>query len=339
MSHRIKSLDTLRALAIIFVFIAHTIKSYGLNNWATHLQFGGIGVDLFFVLSGWLLGNQLFRDANKGVINVKSFWIKRWIRTVPVYYAVLTATILQQILTGNPELAKIDYYVFIQNYSTNLEILYISWSLAVEEQFYLFIAPFVLLLYKVPSKYRLSALFLLLALPSIFRILGWYSSDIETHVRVDGCIVGVIAAFIKNNHKKLHDRISEKSKYLFTISILFFSSIIIYRSITDNTIYISPLLISIGFFFWVYFSISNKTVMNYFYFKGAYYIATRSYCIYLLHPESYAIARRLGIEQYDFYIFFVFTVIVTIILSEILHRIVEVPSLKIKESIGSKTNA
>ncbi|MET0242867.1 MAG: acyltransferase family protein, partial [Flavitalea sp.] len=84
------NLDLLRATAITVVFIHH-IGQYTQN--VPHffdrvMEFGVFGVDLFFVLSGWLIGGIFFREyAQKGEVNLTSFWARRWLRTMPPYYA------------------------------------------------------------------------------------------------------------------------------------------------------------------------------------------------------------------------------------------------------------
>ena len=65
MNYRIMSMDVLRAAAILLVIIGHSVLSYGSPSNLAPFQFGGTGVDLFFVLSGWLLGGQLFKELQR----------------------------------------------------------------------------------------------------------------------------------------------------------------------------------------------------------------------------------------------------------------------------------
>jgi peptidoglycan/LPS O-acetylase OafA/YrhL len=76
------------------------VLSYGSPSYLAPLQFGGTGVDLFFLLSGWLIGSQLFTEKQKSsTIDVKRFWIRRWMRTMPAYFVVLLATLAQLSFT------------------------------------------------------------------------------------------------------------------------------------------------------------------------------------------------------------------------------------------------
>src|SRR5689334_18781579 len=89
-SQKLHGLDHLRALAITLVFIFH----YGMfahPDWAvTFGKFGWAGVDLFFVLSGYLIASQLFlKVANEGRISFKEFFIKRFFRIIPAYLLVV----------------------------------------------------------------------------------------------------------------------------------------------------------------------------------------------------------------------------------------------------------
>jgi peptidoglycan/LPS O-acetylase OafA/YrhL len=100
MGHRYRSMDFFRSIAILMVILSHSILSYGAPQYLSPLQLGGTGVDLFFVLSGWLLGGQLFKEINiDGNVSIRKFWIRRWMRTLPAYYAVLMLSVTQRLTT------------------------------------------------------------------------------------------------------------------------------------------------------------------------------------------------------------------------------------------------
>jgi peptidoglycan/LPS O-acetylase OafA/YrhL len=87
-SDRLNGLDHLRAIAILLVMIFHFGR--GVPSWLEPIQqIGWTGVDLFFVLSGYLIGFQLLKEyKNTGDLNFKRFYIKRFFRILPVYVAV-----------------------------------------------------------------------------------------------------------------------------------------------------------------------------------------------------------------------------------------------------------
>lgn len=294
---RIRSMDFLRSVAIISVLLAHTVLGFGAPEILAPLQLGGIGVDLFFVLSGWLLGGQLFKEMESGSINVRRFWTRRWVRTLPAYYVVLILTVAQQWLTKENPASSWRYFLFIQNYDYPLEIFSVSWSLAVEEQFYLLIAPFFAFSLFMRPNTRLLSLLLCLAFPSIFRQLGWFESTIETHIRLDGCIMGVLLAALKFQHSIIWRKIIRVSGVLaglgLILIILFFYQRWFPIAWLGEPGYLVRALI---FGSWVIFANSSSIAGYKLYFPGSYYIATRSYSIYLLHPDAIAIINRLPFE-------------------------------------------
>ncbi|MCL1479007.1 MAG: hypothetical protein MH219_16525 [Marinobacter sp.] len=76
------------------------------------------------MLSGWLLGCLLFKEMAQGGINVRRFWVRRWMRTLPAYYVVLIYTIAQQVLTKDDPSTPWTYFFFLQNYDYPLEIFF-----------------------------------------------------------------------------------------------------------------------------------------------------------------------------------------------------------------------
>jgi peptidoglycan/LPS O-acetylase OafA/YrhL len=165
---RVPELDGLRGMAILFVLVFHYISQEGAvpPGTLTHVLqrlviMGWSGVDLFFVLSGFLIGGILM-DARGSVSYYHTFYARRFFRIIPIYYAWITAYILMVGLAGAKvqalsnsgvapplNLSIYSYYLFLQN----LQIASLAglagawfghlWSLAVEEQFYL-LAPLVI---------------------------------------------------------------------------------------------------------------------------------------------------------------------------------------------------
>jgi peptidoglycan/LPS O-acetylase OafA/YrhL len=120
-------LDLLRAAAIAGVFLGHAVGA--LARLTTFL-------DLFFVLSGFLIGRVYFQSRKDGSFSPWKFWLSRWWRTLPPYYAALIFFALS--ILWDPKGAPIDwkYLFFLQNFS-GIKGFFPSWSLCVEEHFYL----------------------------------------------------------------------------------------------------------------------------------------------------------------------------------------------------------
>jgi peptidoglycan/LPS O-acetylase OafA/YrhL len=144
---RVFGLDFLRTLAILLVLLAHA--SFMFLPLTHELEavwmFGQLGVELFFVLSGFLIGAILVKQAEAVRFGVGRFWLRRWLRTLPNYYLFLAINIgLARWIDGAwPHAAS--YAIFMQNFAWPQPMFFIeSWSLAVEEIFYL-VAPLLVL--------------------------------------------------------------------------------------------------------------------------------------------------------------------------------------------------
>lgn len=333
MNIRYRSMDLLRAVAITLVFLAHTVLSYGQPDALAPLQFGGTGVDLFFVLSGWLLGGQLFKELAKDKsINVKRFWFRRWLRTLPAYYAVLLASVAQRMYSF-PEVAfPWEYFIFTQNYYT-LKFFTISWSLCVEEQFYLAVAPLLLFLKRLPPVGSLIILILILLLSSGFRFMELYDSAKETHVRLDGCVAGVLLASIRYQHHRLWQKLLKIAPALATVSLLAYLFFYYNRWYPTSGIEDpSKLLLAIIFASWVLLANSSEKWTNRLYIPGANHIATRAYALYLLHPEALALMERFG-KELSFLSYFSLAALISLIIAEVLYRLVEKPVMEMRDKI------
>ena len=161
---RFGSLDGLRALAIAAVLWHHWPGRFDLLD-AKLGDYGFLGVDLFFVISGYLITTLLLREEQRdGQFSLSAFYWRRVLRILPVYYLVVTLVGLYYVvLRGETDYAVLwpYYYIFLSNFLTDhIPMLSPSWSLSVEEQFYM-IWPLLLLL--VPRRGILPLLGLLVA--------------------------------------------------------------------------------------------------------------------------------------------------------------------------------
>jgi peptidoglycan/LPS O-acetylase OafA/YrhL len=219
---RLAGLDALRAIAVLLVFARHApISLEGRSlilRIARRLQmFGWVGVDLFFVLSGFLIGGLLFREYRKrGRLDVKQFLIRRGWKIYPPFFVFLGATLLYRWWAHQsiPREQLLGETLFLQNYLGALWNH--TWSLAVEEHFYLLL-PFLLLLlcarnknkpdpfHALPAIYCALALILLIAryINHIDRDQFTYITHLfPTHLRIDSLFCGVVCAYYYHFHQE-----------------------------------------------------------------------------------------------------------------------------------------
>ena len=330
---RYPGLDLLRAVAIVAVVNCHTASAFGSPPEYHVVQLGGKGVDLFFVLSGWLLGRQLMRELrDTGIIELRRFWYRRWMRTLPAYFAVLALTYAWQLAKGNRDL-RLSYLFFGQTYLTDLPYFGVSWSLCVEEHFYLAVAPLLLLFWRWRAAVAL--LPVLLALPMVCRSAGWYFHDagIETHARYDPCAVGVLIAAVEVARPQLWAILRRLAPFLAVVGLAAAGRDVVCRlnqqwGLGDQGTLAWALMCGS----WVLLAGArpNWAVGR---LPGVRYVAERSYAVYLLHPDALALVRR--IEGLPFGVFLVLTWVFSLVLAEFLYRLVERPGMRLRERFGA----
>lgn len=161
---RLPGLDFLRALAIVWVMLFHSYLVGGLGDSMSGVQtYGWMGVDLFFVLSGYLIGIQVLRPLAAGQrLDLIGFYRRRAFRILPAFLVVLALYVLWPAWRETPGMQPLwQFLTFTFNLlfdrSENYAFSHV-WSLCVEEHFYL-LFPFVsLLMLRKPSAMRFAAL-------------------------------------------------------------------------------------------------------------------------------------------------------------------------------------
>jgi len=213
---RIFGLDLLRALAIIQVVLGH--GSFLLEK----SLFAGFpfvkmydGVDLFFVLSGFLIGGILLKTINQTefkISNLFNFWIRRWFRTLPNYYLILLLNYLvvkYGIINEDINQFNLSFIFFTHNFNAPFYgFFWESWSLSVEEWFYIFTPIFIFAFIKLfsPKKaFFLVALLMILG-PLLYRMYLFNVNGDSYHFnfmlrktvlcRLDSIGYGLLAAYI-----------------------------------------------------------------------------------------------------------------------------------------------
>jgi peptidoglycan/LPS O-acetylase OafA/YrhL len=246
---RIPQIDGLRALAILLVISFHYINNQltGASSKIAKFfyfitSFGWAGVDLFFVLSGFLIGTILITNRQKDNY-FSTFYIRRFVRIIPNYYLLIVVfIIISQIsifstdyfVAGNKTIPTWSYFFMVHNlymaalHNMGNSAMSVTWSIGIEEQFYLII-PFIIYYLKPKLLPFLLVCFIILA--NIFRffhpVLPTEHFSIAAYVllpcRMDAISFGVLIAWINCNYN-LTDLVN---KYFFKIIALMLSIVIL----------------------------------------------------------------------------------------------------------------
>jgi len=355
-------LDHLRAFAIFLVFFFHYfIVSGGQPEWLPNAaSFGWTGVDLFFVLSGFLISSQLFTQIKKGEqISVKQFFLKRFFRIIPVFWVTVGIYFCFPFFREKEALPPIwEFLTFTQNLGLNLKdfgTFSHCWSLCVEEHFYLFLPLIVIGLLKSnlfsKSYWLLITLFVLgfviriysfdnLYLPKLNNEnnwLYWYKYIYyQTYNRLDGLLVGVSIAGVYNFLPNLFNKISNYGNALFVVSLLTLTSA--YFLCEDQMTYNASIfgfpIIAFGFGFMVLSAISPTSFLYKWNSRVTTFIATLSYVIYLTHK---GIIHTTHLVLKDFQInnnlMLVICILTCIGFAYFLHLTIEKPFMKLRNKI------
>lgn len=215
-SDRIFGLDIFRSLAILLVVQTHGAFLLNETSLVNFPYFKMIdGVELFFVLSGFLIGGILLREINSkekfGIGDLTHFWKRRWLRTLPNYYLILLINYIivhQGIIREDIQQFNWRFLFFFHNFSSPFYgFFWESWSLSVEEWFYLFTPVLLILFLKFTSPKRsfLTVTLLMIAFPIFWRAWNldpsmedfWYDVTFRKVVlmRLDSIAYGLLAAW------------------------------------------------------------------------------------------------------------------------------------------------
>ena len=208
-------LDLLRALAIIVVVVYHAAL-FGFKLPGRVDRFGWIGVDLFFVLSGYLIGGQLLAPLAHGQdIKVGRFFTRRALRIMPAYFAVLAIYFLLPSWREYSEMSQPlwKFLLSVQNIALHGGTAFShAWSLAVEDQFYLALPFLLLFLFRRPRAAIVIPCLIILGGLLLRTFLAWKNPSTDggvsfrafqawiyypTWTRLDPLVFGVVLAAIE----------------------------------------------------------------------------------------------------------------------------------------------
>ncbi len=358
-------LDHLRAFAISFVFIYH-YRIFKHPTWIEPIgSFGWTGVDLFFVLSGYLISSQLFAQiSNNELLSFKEFFLKRFFRIIPAYLTVLALYFLVPDFREREALPPLwKFLTFTQNIGLHLKnngTFSHAWSLCIEEQFY-FLLPIILIMlvrWKAlkAGPWLIGILFaggFAIRLFSWFAILQpvqgaddywvtWYMwMYYPTFTRLDGLLTGVTLAAIFQFLPVIKQKIMALGNKLLLIgSALLTGAWFLCED--PATFYASIFgfpLIAIGYGAMVAGAVNETGFLHKSKLRFTATLAMLSYGIYLSHKGVIHLTQlwvgKLGIEGESTTMFIICT-ITCVLAAFLLNKAIEKPFLKLRGRILAK---
>lgn len=345
LQQRSRQLDVLRAVAILLVLLQH----HGNPQSLTH-RIGWTGVDLFFVLSGFLVSGLLFQElAHFGDVQVGRFLVRRGFKIYPTFWAMIATTVIvrsafHEGFSGRALLCEL---LFLQNYGPGLWVP--TWSLAVEEHFYLLLALgffwFARSKKTIDDKRAftwaaglLATVFLLriatqLLVPQRYKMTAW-----GTHVRIDSLAFGTLLSFLHHRHADALRSFVLRYRYwlggvgaAMVLHVLFFDSTAMFVRTAGFT------LLYLGYGALLLAALFTMKAVDPF-SKLLATIGRSSYGIYLWHlPFQRLLVDKIvarGWIPYALSNNVVFFVVTSILAGIIITRIIERPFLRQRERIA-----
>ena len=210
--------DLIRATAILLVLWSHTFPGGTLFPalGVARIFLGRVGVEIFFLLSGYLIGdilqNELFAGRWNQVTGMLVFWKRRWFRTLPNYYLFLGLNLLLfHFVAGHWPTAGRQYFWFGEAlWWPHPGFFVVAWTLAIEEWFYLLFPLLLFVIFKLIRRAQatlLLAMLIFVGLPVALRCfiqpaIGWDPTEGSTLPNLDAIVYGVALAYIKFNLPK-----------------------------------------------------------------------------------------------------------------------------------------
>lgn len=364
-----KGLDELRALAAFGVIIHHIEqfkKLDGIEIFSPSVHYlvhnlGKSSVHLFFVLSGFLITFLLCQEKQKnGKIHIKKFYLRRIYRIWPLYYLIMVIGFMVI-----PFIANFSYFEHVSelirvvknpdNYTTTNILLYLgflpqfakpvlgiaqSWSIGIEEQFYIFI-PLALYLLTKKWFFRLLILTVVCYIISTFIANDYLSYETVVYklfkfFKIQYLTIGAIGGYLYFFHSEKISNWS-RSRYLYGILILV---IAILMTVPVFGLKVQEFILSLGFVLLILMTINNSNSLA-IRSKPLAYLGKISYGIYMYHPfmiflvmplvNSFITNHIQGGILYNLMLY-LFTYILTIIVSILSYKYLESKFIKIKDT-------
>jgi peptidoglycan/LPS O-acetylase OafA/YrhL len=296
-------LDLLRALAIVVVVVYHAAL-FGFKLPGRVDRFGWIGVDLFFVLSGYLIGGQLLASlARDQRIKLGRFFTRRALRIMPAYFVVLAIYFLLPAWREYPEMSQPlwKFLLSVQNIALHGGTAFShAWSLAVEDQFYLALPFLLLFLYHRPRAAIIVPCLIVVGGIALRAFLAARNSSVDggvsfrafqawiyypTWTRLDSLVFGVVLAAIERFRPNWWQRLINFAPWLWlpALGLIVYA---LYLGETENLTVVACVwqfpLIAVGMAAMLVCAVSPQLPLCRVAIPGTAFIASIAYSAYLI---------------------------------------------------------
>ncbi|RAP58351.1 acyltransferase [Oleiagrimonas sp. MCCC 1A03011] len=356
-------LDLLRAIAIVWVMVFHSYYAGGYSGGGIWRWSGWMGVDLFFALSGFLIGSQVLKPLARGEpFSFADFYLRRAFRILPVYLLVLAIYVGWPFLREAPEMRPTwEFLTFSMNLwpapSSQVALSH-AWSLCVEEHFYLLFPMFAVALAWRPSPRRVVATCMVLMLGGmLLRGMLWTTEVaplqaagraagqaymrylyMPTWARLDDLLGGVVLAGIRCYRPQLWSWLQARAWALLIVGLGLVGLCMVWfagqRLAFAQNVFGYPLL-ALGMMALVCGAASPHSIVGRRRVPGATWLALASYSLYLTHKAVYAnVHRWLGarVEGHGWWTVLVYAVAVLLV-GAVFHYGVERPFLRLRSRV------
>jgi peptidoglycan/LPS O-acetylase OafA/YrhL len=304
---RKRGLDTLRSVAIFVVILWHFQSKATFEILKAIGHFGWAGVDLFFVLSGYLIGGQLFRSMQRtGDISLSSFYTRRAFRILPCFLAVLAVYILWPGFSENTWKVPVwRFLTFTQNFGLHHSAFSHAWSLCIEEQFY-WLFPLCVLFMSRRRRLVLLTVIAVVFAGMLVRGLLWSNvlalhptqKDLNvayyqwiyypTFSRLDGLTVGVSIALIEVFVPHLWDKIKAWGNAIALLGVALVGLALMlfeHNQYAVSTVVFGFPVLALGCGCWIASAAGELSLLARVPVPGTGILATLAYSIYLTHKQ------------------------------------------------------
>lgn len=361
---RLPGLDLLRSIAIVWVMCFHTFLIGGLGpDWAWLTRFGWAGVDIFFVLSGFLIGSQLLQGLQRGEpLSLRDFYWRRAWRILPAFGVTLAVYLAFPLLREEP---NIEAWWQFASFTLNLLIDYgqnqafsHAWSLCVEEHFYLVFPLLAAWMARRPSAPRFIGLCALLVLGGIALRTGvwlhndalqpqrpWFIEDIyyPTWMRLDGLLMGVVLAVVRVYRPGRWAQLQARPNVLAAAGLALAGlALLLFRNRTGLAANaVGWPVLSAGFALLVLAASSREGLLGRWALPGTSGLAAISYSLYLSHKLAMHAVHTWLAPALPLQGVALFPVYAAVILAvgAALHYLVERPGLMLRDRLGRRPAA